>query len=414
MRCLLIAMLAGIGLSGIQTAAAVELYWSDQRGVHQLRDESDSRSLIYETFDTRGIAVDVPANRLLWSDVLPLGAPIPGGVIREGSERGGEFSTVVNRLPNPAGVALDPKTGNIYWTDVGDASESSAIYMARRDGSEARPILRGAWLAEIEGIAVDPLHGKLYFTYVNPLIDALYNGGIGRADLDGANVEGIIGGLGKPFGVAVDPAGGEIFWADARKLSPGGGDGMIAVADLDGANQRTILGGLDSPHGVALDLAARHVYWADTGTGKIQRTSMSGVLPYFEDVVVDLKEPRALAIANVASTPLPGDANNDGFANRADAAIVAGNFGRSGPSIAWADGDFNADSRVSLADLALLQAHLSGPVLASSAAVSEPSSIVGAAILAVCAWAVSLRKRLQRNNPGEVHAAENEHTNSSS
>lgn len=396
MRYLLLTVLVGIGMSGMRTAAAVELYWSDQRGIHQLRDDSDARSLIYETFDTRGIATDVPANRLLWSDVLPLGAPIPGGVIREGSERGGEFITVVNRLPNPAGVALDPKTGNIYWTDVGDTLEPSTIYMARRDGSNARPILRGDWLAEIEGIAVDPLHGKLYFTYVNPLIDSLYNGGIGRVDLDGANAEGIIGGLGKPFGVAVDPVGGEIFWSDARKLSPGGGDGAIAVANLDGANQRMILGGLDTPYGVALDLTARHVYWADAGTGKIQRTSMSGILPYFQDVVVDLKEPRALAIANSASTPLPGDANNDGFANRADAAIVAGNFGLSGPSVTWADGDFNADGRVSLGDLAILQAHLSGPAN-GAAAVPEPSSILAAAILATCACAIPYRKNADRN-----------------
>jgi DNA-binding beta-propeller fold protein YncE len=392
MRFLHFALLAGLSLSGIRSAAAVELYWSDQRGIHQLRDDSDARSLIYETFDTRGIATDVPANRLFWSDVLPLGAPIPGGVIRAGGERGGEFNTVVNRLPNPAGVALDPKTGNIYWTDLGDTLEPSAIYMARRDGSNVRPVVRGDWLAEIEGIAVDPLHGKLYFTYVNPLIDALYSGGIGRADLDGANLEGIVSGLGKPFGVAVDPAGGEIFWADARKLSPGGGEGTISVANLDGMNQRMILGGLDTPHGVALDLAARQVYWADTGTGKIQRTSMSGVLPYLEDVVVDLKEPRALAIANAASTPLPGDANNDGFADRADAAIVAGNFGLSGPNVTWSDGDFNADSRVSLADLAILQAHWSGTAFATSTAVSEPSSILGTAALAMCVCALCLRR----------------------
>jgi hypothetical protein len=396
MRILLLTVVAGFCLFGVRTAAAVELYWSDQQGVHQFRDDSDARSLIYESFDSRGIATDVPANRLLWSDVLPLGAPIPGGVIREGSERGGEFNTVVNRLPNPAGVALDPKTGNIYWTDLGDTLEPSAIYMARRDGSDARPIIRGDWLAEIEGIAVDPLHGKLYFTYVNPLIDGLYNGGIGRAELDGANAEGIVAGLGKPFGVAVDPAGGEIFWSDARKLSPGGGEGTIEVANLDGENRRMILGGLDTPHGVALDLAARHVYWADMGTGKIQRTSMSGVLPFFEDVVTDLKEPRALAIANVPSIPLAGDANFDGFVNRADVAIVAANFGFSGANVTWADGDFNADTRVSLADLAMLQAHLSGAARTTLAAVSEPSSlagfVVGAGFLLPCVMLKSWRR----------------------
>ncbi len=394
MRYLLLALLTTLGFATPRNALAVELYWGDAQGINQLRSDSDARSLIYQAFDTRGLAVDAAADRLLWSDVLPLGAPFPGGVIREGSDRGGEIVNVVNRLTNPAGVALDPKSGNIYWTDLGDTDATSAVFMARRDGSEARPIIRGDWLSEIEGIAVDPLHGKLYFTFVNPLIDSLYNGGIARADLDGGNVEGIIGGLGKPFGVAVDPAGGEIFWADARKLSPGGGEGTIAKANLDGEGQRTILSGLDTPKGIALDLDARHVYWTDAGTGKIQRTSMSGVLPYFEDVVVDLKDPRALAIVNVTSIRVPGDANGDGFADRADAAIIAGHLGEAGAGVTWADGDFNGDFRVSLADLAMLQAHLTGgPASNSAAAVSEPCTMLGAGLLAVCSCGARLLRR---------------------
>jgi hypothetical protein len=43
MRFLLFALLAGLSLSGIRSATAVELYWSDQRGIHQLRDDSDAR-----------------------------------------------------------------------------------------------------------------------------------------------------------------------------------------------------------------------------------------------------------------------------------------------------------------------------------------------------------------------------------
>ncbi len=122
-------------------------------------------------------------------------------------------------------------------------------------------------------------------------------------------MEGIVGGLGKPMGVAVDPEGGNVYWADSRKLSPGGGDGQIALADLNGEHQRLILGGLELPYGVALDFERQHVYWTDFGSGKIQRTSMSGILPYFEDVVTGLPEPTAIAIGGDSSLPLPGDAS---------------------------------------------------------------------------------------------------------
>jgi hypothetical protein len=152
------------------------------------------------------------------------------------------------------------------------------------------------FISDIAGIALDPLREKLYFTCINPLIDSLFPGGVGRADLDGSNIEPLVGGQGKPIGIAVDAAGGGFYWADALSISPAGGSGAIKAANLDGQNERTILGGLDVPYGIALDLAARYVYWTDMGTGKIQRTTMSGTLPFFEDIVTGLPSPTAVVI----------------------------------------------------------------------------------------------------------------------
>jgi hypothetical protein len=70
---------------------------------------------------------------------------------------------------------------------------------------------------------------------------------------------------------------------------------------------------------------------------------------------VDLHD---LAILQQAqSARLPGDANLDGFVNRRDLAVVAKNLGRFNGA-AWTDGDFNADGRVGLAVLAILQANV--------------------------------------------------------
>ncbi|MEX2187899.1 MAG: dockerin type I domain-containing protein [Pirellulales bacterium] len=396
MKPLLVALSAIIFLATARAAVAVELVWNDAVGIWALVDNRDAPVFLQHTYETRGVAVDEGHGRLLWSDILPLGALIPGGEIREaGLEGGGKVEVLAGGLTSPAGVAIDSLHGNIYWTDLGDNLTPSTVYMAGRDGGDPRPIIRAEWLSQIEGIAVDPLGGKLYFSYVNPLIDSLYNGGIARAELDGSNVEGVIGGLGKPNGVAVDPLGNGLYWADAHKLSPGGGDGEIAAADLNGDNRRMILGGLELPYGVALDLRRRDIYWTDSETGKIQRTGMSGVLPYFEDVINGLENPTAIAIASITSFPMPGDANGDGRVDRADVAIVAANFGRTGAEVDWSLGDFNNDHRITLADLATLQQHLTSGERTSLSPASVPEPSAWALLSVAAIYLVACRRRPQ-------------------
>jgi hypothetical protein len=304
-----------LALGSASSSSGLDLFWNDDRGIHRgLKSDPPGSPALFETFETRGLAVDLINARPWWSDILPLGSPLPGGVIRTGSTQGGAITDVVKHLASPAGVAVDARRGRIYWSDLGDANNASAIFSANLDGSDVQKIVSGTFISEIEGIALDPIHDKLYFTYINPLIDSLLTGGIARADLDGSNLEPLVGGQGKPIGIAVDASGGGIYWTDAMSISPAGGGSAIKVADLDGHNQRTILGGLVVPYGVALDLAERHVYWSDRDTGKIQRTAMSGILPYFQDVLTGLTSPTAIVIV---STP-QGDYNRNGVVDTAD------------------------------------------------------------------------------------------------
>jgi sugar lactone lactonase YvrE len=286
---------ATLVLALVPQGRALDLFWNDVAGIHRLRAADPATPPLFQTFETRGIVVDTANDRLLWSDILPLGAPLPGGVIRSANIHGGEIADVVRDLTSPAGVALEPNSGRIYWTDLGDASESSAVFSANMDGSNVQKLVSAEWLSEIEGIAVDSQHKRLYFTYVNPLLDSLFNGGIARADLDGSNVDPIVSGLIKPIGIALDIQSETLFWAHTRGLG-GRLEGAIEAADLDGQQRRTILGGLETPFGVALDPDARDIYWTDTAAGKIQRTEMSGILPFFEDVASGLDSPTAVAI----------------------------------------------------------------------------------------------------------------------
>jgi sugar lactone lactonase YvrE len=338
-----------IVLGSATSASGAGLYWNDGSGIHRyLSSEPLGSPALFETFETRGLVVEPVNSQLWWSDILPLGSPLPGGVIRTASSKGGGITDVVTHLPSPAGVALDTRRGRVYWSDLGDEGNASAIFSANLDGSDVEILVSDVFISEIAGIALDPINNKLYFTYINPLIDSLLAGGIARSDLDGSNLELIVGGQGKPIGITVDAAGGGIYWADAMSISPAGGDGAIKAADLDGQNERVILGGLNVPYGVALDIAAQYVYWTDMGTGKIQRTVMSGILPYFQDVLTGLPSPTAIFIVPA----LPGDYNGDGIVDAADYVVwrktdgtPSGfdtwrtHFGQEAKSVSWSNAE---------------------------------------------------------------------------
>src|SRR5438067_13842256 len=82
---------------------------------------------------------------------------------------------------------------------------------------------------------------------------ANFYGGIGRADLDGQNVnQSFITGYANPAGVAID--GSHIYWANVNSSS-------IGRADLDGQNvNQSFITGFSVADGVAVE--GSHVYLA--------------------------------------------------------------------------------------------------------------------------------------------------------
>jgi hypothetical protein len=81
----------------------------------------------------------------------------------------------------------------------------------------------------------------------------------------------------------------------------------------------------------------------------------------------------------ISSSMLPGDANLDGRVDRADAAIVASNFGRASGATRG-QGDFNGDGMVTLADLMVVQNNLgTGNFSQSPAPSAAASSVVASA-----------------------------------
>jgi hypothetical protein len=84
-----------------------------------------------------------------------------------------------------------------------------------------------------------------------------------------------------------------------------------------------------------------------------------------------------LTSLTLATTEPTCDLTGDGRVDRADVARFVGSYGRSGSGL---EGDFDNDDHVGLTDLVMLQAHLSPPDAAiTAAAVPEPSALALAA-----------------------------------
>lgn len=101
--------------------------------------------------------------------------------------------------------------------------------------------------------------------------------------------------------------------------------------------------------------------------------------------------PESLVLSVNSTTP-PGDLNGDSLVNRADLAILVGNFGIASAATA-AQGDLNGDGRVSLADAIVLRSQMGVPGSPAATAVPEPAAWVSALAAATALCVVRRRCR---------------------
>jgi hypothetical protein len=268
--------------SGIQS----QIYWSAGGGIWHAPVDAPTDSRQIPAFEVREIEVDY--SRLVWSDVEPRVPILPTGVIRSADPSGASVLTLATDLPQPSGVAVHAASNTFYWSDL----ERNAIFRRALDGSgPIQEILGGMpFIASIHSIDIDPREQKLYFGFVNPLIDSLFPGSIARINLDGTDLETVVSGLTEPRGIAVHAEADLVYWTDVSLK----GHGVIGRAASDGGNAEFLVEDLILPHGIDLDVAAEQLYWVDAGTGKLQRARLDG--SNVTDVLTGLLRPQAVAV----------------------------------------------------------------------------------------------------------------------
>jgi len=254
-------------------------------------DGSDKKILATGSHMPDGIAVDVEAGHLYWTN---MGVPSRNdGSIERCDLDGRNRTTIVpaGATFTPKQLQLDKRGGKLYWCD----REGMRVMRANLDGSHIETLVQtGSTDADRRdatkwcvGIALDPERGQIYWTQKGP--DNAGKGRIFRAGIEipkgesastRSDIEVLYNGLPEPIDLEIDHAKRVLYWTD-RGDPPLGN--TVNRAPLDtGRNGRPapqiVFRDLMEGIGIALDRAGERMFMTDLA-GSVYVASLDGSKP---------------------------------------------------------------------------------------------------------------------------------------
>src|ERR1700739_2488725 len=190
---------------------------------------------------------------------------------------GSDRKVIVTECRYPDGIAVDVAAEHMYWTNMGNpAADDGSIERADLDGQNRKTIVPEGGTFTPKQLQLEKTNGKLYWCDREGMR-------LMRANLDGANIETLVDtSQGDPrpgpdatkwcVGVAIDVDGGQGYWtqkgpdnADRGRLFRAG----IGIARAQTASARAdielLYDELPEPIDLELDLRNRVMYWTDRG-----------------------------------------------------------------------------------------------------------------------------------------------------
>ena len=238
---------------------AAKMYWTETTGYYVEGQPEQDNTIRRANLDGTGmetivlgdehftyLALDLEAESIYWTS-FDRYAPYQEH-IRRANLDGTDLETLITR-PSTAdisGLALDLTAAKVYWTE----SENGTVLRANLDGSDMEVVL--ANLEDPAGIALEPTAGMIFWM-ASASISGCGFGKIQRADLDGNNVQDLVA---DPLifsflpDIVLDPQAGQMLWTGLGAYGIG-----IFRANLDGSGAELLV----SPEfhlqiGLALDL----------------------------------------------------------------------------------------------------------------------------------------------------------------
>jgi len=225
---------------------------------------------------------------------------------------GSDKKVFVSECRIPDGVAIDVEAGHLYWTNMGVPSRNDgSIERVDLDGRNRKTIVPEGGTFTPKQLHLEKEAGKLYWCDREGMR-------VMRSNLDGSSVETLVDtsqGEQRPgrdqtkwcVGITVDPARGKIYWT--QKGPEKGGVGRIFRANIEvptgqTATNRTdievFFDGLPEPIDLELDPETRVLYWTDRGDppcgNTVNRASIDAKPPAPEILVTHLMEGIGIAL----------------------------------------------------------------------------------------------------------------------
>jgi sugar lactone lactonase YvrE len=216
---------------------------------------------------------------------------LSGGRVLSMNPDGSDRRVIVTECRHPDGVAVDVEAGHIYWTNMGVPNlNNGSIERADLDGRNRKTIVTEGGTFTPKQLQIDKKNGKLYWSDREGMR-------VMRSNLDGSNIETLVEtGQGDAdrldvlkycVGIAVDAERGQFYWT--QKGPGNAGRGRIFRANTEipegqSAARRSdielLFDGLPEPIDLQLDLDNRMMYWTDRGDpprgNTVNRASMDG------------------------------------------------------------------------------------------------------------------------------------------
>src|ERR1700689_3467205 len=190
---------------------------------------------------------------------------------------GSDRKVIVTGCRYPDGIAVDVAAGHIYWTNMGNpAADDGSIERADLDGQNRQTIVGQGGTFTPKQLQLERKSGKLYWCDREGMR-------LMRANLDGSNIETLVDtGQGDPrpgpdpakgcVGVAIDAECDQVYWT--QKGPDNAGQGRLLRAGIEvpagqtesnRADIELLYDGLPEPIDLELDPNNRVVYWTDRG-----------------------------------------------------------------------------------------------------------------------------------------------------
>ena len=199
-----------------------------------------------------------------------------GGRLFSINPDGSDKAVIVAESRLPDGVAVDVEAGHIYWTNMGTPPvNDGSIERVDLDGGNRTTIVPSGGTYTPKQLHFDSVGRKLYWGDREGMR-------VMRCDLDGSNVETLVQtGQGEEdrrdetnwcVGVALDHVGGHLYWTQKGPSDAGLGRLLRAGIDLpsgEHAERRSdievVYKDLPEPIDLEIDHTTRILYWTDRG-----------------------------------------------------------------------------------------------------------------------------------------------------